>query len=315
MSGLLALLRDSWTCLRANSLHTALMVLSVALGVGSVVALLGLAEGIERKTLEVIEANLITVTSWSSKDSVQLAPADADAIRSQIPNVTMTHLWTNGWLAIRRGTVADGADVRAETRMRPTAIDRQPWPLARGAFLTVEDSERREQVVVLGPTVAEALFEDDVDPVGEHIQIEGIPFLVKGVLERSPLPADVELPEEIFDLALASFGEVAYVPFHTGRELLAPAEIVAEFITVDGNPAIKIPFGVLTIEVRVADPTAVEATASAIRDLLIRRHGREGFSIWISTSNGPKPTTTSGACILSSRGALAVSRSSWQSSV
>ena len=29
----------------------------------------------------------------------------------------------------------------------------------------------------------------------------------------------------------------------------------------------------------MADPTAVESTAAAIRDLLIRRHGREGFSI------------------------------------
>ena len=256
------------------------MVLSVALGVGSVVALLSLAEGIERRTLDAFEANRITVNSWSSNDnSVQLKPADADAIRSEIPNVTMTHPWMNGPLAIRRGTVADETDVRAETRTRPTAIDGQSWSLARGAFLTAKDSKDREQVVLLGPTLAEALFEDTADPVGEHIQIEGIPFLVKGVLEKSPPPPDLELPDEIWDAVLADLGEVAYVPFYTARDLLAPAEVVAEVFNVNGSSGIRIPFGVLTIEVWVADPAAVEATASAIRDLLIRRHGREGFVI------------------------------------
>ena len=278
--GLLALLRDSLTCLRVNSLRTAMMVLSVALGVGSVVALLSLAEGIERRTLEAIEANRIKVHSLGSSDkdiAVQLTPADADAIRSEIPNVTTTHLSMQGPLSIRRGTATEGIELRAETRTRPTAIDQQPWPLARGAFLTEEDSERREQVAVLGPAVAEALFEAGEDPVGEHVQIEGFPFLVKGVLEPSPLPQGLELPEEMADRWRATFGDVAYVPFHTARALLAPADVAPVVHIVDGARWVTKPFGALTIEVRVADPTAVEATASAIRDLLIRTHGREGF--------------------------------------
>ena len=215
MSGLLALLRDSLTCLGANSLRTALMVLSVALGVGSVVALLSLAEGIESRTLEAIEADLIKIHSFgSSKDSaVQLTLADADAIRSEIPNVMTTHLRTKGPLSIRWGTVAEETEVHAGTSMRPIAIDRRPWPLARGAFLTVEDSERREQVVVLGPAIAEALFGGESDPIGEHVQIDGIPFLVKGVLEQSPPPPDMDLPEELLGPVLAMFGDVAYVPF------------------------------------------------------------------------------------------------------
>ncbi len=280
MSDLLALLRDSLTCLGANSLRTALMVLSVALGVGSVVALLSLAEGIERRVFETIEANRLGVHSLGSSDkdiAVQLTPADADAIRSEIPNVTMTHLSMNGPLYIRWGTVTDETDVRAETRTRPTAIDHRPWPLARGAFLTEEDSERREQVVVLGPAVAQALFEAGTDPVGEHVQIEGFSFLVKGVLEQSPLPRGVNPPEELADGWRAALGDVAYVPFHTAQSLLAPAEVAPEFHIVDGTRWAAMPFWALSIEVRVSDPTAVEAAASAIRDLLIRRHGREGF--------------------------------------
>ena len=278
----LPLLRDSLTCLRVNSLRSALVVLSVALGVGSVVALLSLAEGIEQRTLEAIEANRIRIHSLGSSDkdiAVQLTPADADAIRSEIPNVTTTHLYMQGPLSIRRGTATEGIEARAETRTRPTAINQRPWPLARGAFLTEEDSERREQVVVLGPAAAEALFEAGANPVGEHVQIEGFPFLVKGVLEQSPLPPGMDLPEEMADRWRATFGDVAYVPFHTARALLAPADVAPKVSIIDGVRLATKPFGALTIEVRVADPTAVEATASAIRDLLIRTHGREGFTM------------------------------------
>lgn len=283
VSGLPALLRDALLCLRGNALRTALVALSVALGVGSVVALLSLAEGIERWTLEAIEANLIDVNSHGGPgdDVFPLAPADADAIRAEIPNVTTTHLSMIGPLPIRSATVAEQTEFRAETRTRPIAIDGQPWPLARGAFLTEEDSERRAQVVVLGPAVAAALFEVDADPIGEHVQVDGVPFLVKGVLERSPLPPDIDLPAALVEPILATFGQVAYVPFHTARDLLVPDDIVPEVHTTEGSKWVSIPFGALTIEVRVADPHTVEATAAAIRDLLIRRHGREGFGIEI----------------------------------
>ena len=282
--GLSALLRDALTCLGANSLRTALMALSVALGVGSVVALLSLSEGIEREILEAIEANRIKIHSLGSSDkdiAVQLTPADADAIRSEIPNVTATHLSMQGPFSIQWGTADEGIELRAETRTRPTAIDQRPWPLARGAFLTEEDSERREQVVVLGPAAAETLFEAGTDPVGEHVLIKGFPFLVKGVLERSPLPRGAEIPEEMVDRWRATFGDVAYVPFHTARSLLAPAEVAPVVTIIEGFRLTSKPFGALTIEVRVADPTAVETTAAAIRDLLIRTHGREGFSMEI----------------------------------
>ena len=104
-------------------------------------------------------------------------------------------------------------EVHATTRAEPITVDQQVWPLAHSTFIAAEDSERREQVVVLGPTVAEALFESGIDPVGEHVQIAGIPFLVKGVLEQSPMPTHVNLSEELVESERATFGDVAFVPF------------------------------------------------------------------------------------------------------
>ena len=190
-------------------------------------------------------------------------------------------LSTSGPLVIQRGAVSKDTEVRATTRTEPVGIDQQDWPLAQGAYVTVEESERRQQVVVLGPTVAEALFEKGVDALGEHVQIAGIPFLVKGILAQSPLPAHVDLSEEMVESTLAMFGDVAFVPFYTGLELLAPHGGEPETLVVGGRTWISVTFGPLTIEARVADAAAVRETAADIRDLLIRRHGREGFDIRI----------------------------------
>ena len=275
--------RDALSCLVASPLRTALTVLSVAVGVASVVALLSLAEGIERTTLEIVDATKITVNALGKLNAaaVQLAPEDAEAIRTEVRNVRRVFLSTNGPLAVQRGAISESTEVRATTRAQPVGIDQQEWPLAQGAYITAEDSERRGQLVVLGPTVAEALFEKGVDPLGEHVQIAGIPFLVKGVLEQSPMPAHVDLSEEFVESTLATFGDVAFVPFHTGLELLAPHGGEPETLVVGDTTWTSIVFGPLTIEARVADAAAVRETAAAIRDLLIRRHGREGFNIRI----------------------------------
>ena len=275
--------RDALSCLIESPLRAALTVLSVAVGVASVVALLSLAEGIEHKTLEMVDATKITISARGKLEAaaVQLAPGDAEAIRSDVDNVRRVILSTSGPLVIQRGAVSNDTEVRATTRTEPVGIDQQDWPLAHGAYVTEDDSERREQVVVLGPTVAEALFEKGVDALGEHVQIAGIPFLVKGILAQSPLPAHVDLSEEMMESTLAMFGDVAFVPFYTGLELLAPHGGEPETLVVGGRTWISVTFGPLTIEARVADAAAVRETAADIRDLLIRRHGREGFEIRI----------------------------------
>ncbi|MDE0039278.1 MAG: ATP-binding cassette domain-containing protein [Gammaproteobacteria bacterium] len=279
----MASIGDALSSLVASPLRPTLSVLSVAVGVASVVALLSLAEGIERKTLEMVDATKITVNALGrlKAAAVQLAPEDAEAIRSEVRNVRRVFLSTKGPLVLQRGAVSEDTEVHATTRAEPVGIDQQDWPLANGAYLAAEDSELREQVVVLGPTVAEALFETGVDPIGEHVQIAGIPFLVKGVLDQSPLPAHSELSADMVEPMLAMFGDVAFVPFHTGLELLAPHGGEPETLVIGDTTFTSVVFGPLTIEARVADAAAVRETAAAIRDLLIRRHGREGFNVAI----------------------------------
>ena len=56
--------------------------------------------------------------------------------------------------------------------------------LANGRFFTEPENEHRVPVVVLGPDVSEAMFEN-LDPVGRQVLINGHPFTVLGVTEKS----------------------------------------------------------------------------------------------------------------------------------
>ena len=284
-AGALAAVRDACACLLAKPLRGLAMAFSIALGVGAVVTLLALAEGIGRRTLEMIAPDEMTISPSGAKDArVRLTPEDAAAIRSEISSVQRVLLRTSGSLAVQRGDVTDvSTEVRAQTQSRPLAFGTEEWPLARGTWLTDRDSERRAQVVVLGPTVAEALFDEDVDPIGEQVLLAGVPFLVKGVLEESPRPPNVDLPEEMLGPLLATFGDVAYVPFYTGMDILAPGMPEPETVEIGGTTWTAVVFGDLRIDVRVAAATVVDEAAAAIRDLLIRRHGREGFGIQIDS--------------------------------
>jgi putative ABC transport system permease protein len=55
------------------------------------------------------------------------------------------------------------------------------WPLAAGRPFTQQDVKRGSKVCLLGQTVVENLF-GSMDPVGQSIRINKVPFIVTGVL-------------------------------------------------------------------------------------------------------------------------------------
>ncbi|MEM9768252.1 MAG: ABC transporter permease, partial [Cyanobacteria bacterium P01_D01_bin.71] len=57
------------------------------------------------------------------------------------------------------------------------------FEMAQGRFLSELDARRRSQVVVLGSTLANRLF-DETSPVGQSIRLQGISFEVIGVMAQ-----------------------------------------------------------------------------------------------------------------------------------
>ena len=123
------------------------------------------------------------------------------------------------------------------------------YRIAQGGYVTQEDDDSLEQVAVIGSVARELLFPPEVDPLGEFILLESVPFRVKGVLEpRTGFGNDrVE-------------NMIVLVPFSTGAALL--------FDDSD----------ILSINVFVRDTDQINETAAAIRDLGIRRYGHDAYS-------------------------------------
>lgn len=116
--------------------------------------------------------------------------------------------------------------------------------LAQGTWYSPKDAEEFEAVVVIGPALKAGLFDQNSDPLGEFLLIDGQPFVVKGVLGG--------------DSRMAS---AVYVPYQSAMALLK-----------DPPP--------LSMDVLVGDPARIEASALAISALLVARHGREGFTVF-----------------------------------
>ncbi len=263
------LARDAWGALAAAWRHrrlgTTLSATSVAIGVWSLVVLLGVTGGGLRDGLEsaILHMGADTIhvgrggQASSAVEPARFDLADAAAIRA-LPNVSAVEMRTGGRLMVQRA----GAGEPLETFVTATdanVSERRDWPLRRGAFYTADDGAALAPVAVIGSTVRDALFSPNDDPIGEQILVGGQPFVVKGVL--APYEAGF-LGTQSLD---SVYNDNVYLPFGTGLALLF------------GGSS-------LNIDVRVAAPERLEATARRLHSLLAGRHGLDTFHL--RTSSG-----------------------------
>ncbi|MCY4056805.1 MAG: ATP-binding cassette domain-containing protein [Gammaproteobacteria bacterium] len=265
----LAAVRGGWASMRSRPLAAALTVLSVALGIWSVVALLGLAEGARRDALGVIErmgANRLSVSGYEIVGNrVLWLPrnlADAQAMEQQVANVASVLPWLEQRVLANAGSrQVDDLRVRAVNLAEAKTNDNVSWPLERGTFVSQADSDTLAQVTVIGRVLADRLFGSGADALGETIYFDGLPFEVTGVLAAHPLD-----PSEGYSSRLTEAGKllqetIAFIPFRTGVEVLFGTEELSR------------------MDVFVEDISRLDQTARDVRDFMIRRHGREDYTV------------------------------------
>ena len=254
LRGTLASLRAN--LLRGSRLRTALTVLSVTVGVWSVVAMLSVVQGGYQAGVETVSragADAIFIrpgVPFSNRRStpVRLTVADVEAIKGGVDNVrgVLPHL--GGQLMLRCGDRQLQARVQAAVPDMPAISD---FALARGVFLSDRDSADYEPVAVIGAGIRDELFPTGGE-IGGHLLIDGKPFLVKGVLPRFGRRGSV---------AADYRDSRVLVPLGTAQALLFGRERLD------------------SITVHAADPKRLGETARAVGDLLARRHGHRGFML------------------------------------
>jgi len=177
--------------LRRYKIRAMLTTLGVSVGVGSIIAMLAVGAGSQRRVAEELEkmgTNNVSVHAGSRTRSgvrgwagtaTRLQIADAEAIRELPGIVAMTPtVWKIVQVRYRGTNWATQA-----MGVTPEYLSIRGWELDQGELFTKWHVERAAHVCVLGQTVALELFALR-SPLGEVILVKGIGCRVLGVLAK-----------------------------------------------------------------------------------------------------------------------------------
>jgi macrolide transport system ATP-binding/permease protein len=241
--------------LRSNLFRTALTLLGIVIGVGSVIAMLAVGNGARQAVLDRISGmgtNLLLVRPATSNrgaaggSTATMTPEDADALAT-LPNVLAAVPELGGTVTARFGNLDYQTQATATGANFPLARN---WPVARGTFFSQADARSYAPVVVLGQTVVDNVFPDGRDPIGEHVVLNNVLFQVIGVMSpRGASPTGQDQDDTVF------------VPYTTGS------------LRLFGQRYLR------NITVAVDDVARIDETQTAVTQLLIGRHGKEDVQI------------------------------------
>lgn len=182
--------------IRSNRMRSALTMLGIIIGVASVVTMVAIGSGARTMITEQIRslgANVLMVMPGAAQDqsvsqeagtAQSLTESDARAISIELPTVVASAPSLRGTFQIVAGNRNWRTTVNATTT--DYFIVRE-WALAEGLYFTQEDSAAGAKVALIGKTVAEQLFGEIENPIGQAIRIANAPMTVIGVLaEKGP---------------------------------------------------------------------------------------------------------------------------------
>ncbi|MBI3080259.1 MAG: ABC transporter permease, partial [candidate division NC10 bacterium] len=182
-------------------MRSALTILGIVIGVGSVIAMVAVGRGATQRIQEQIRSigsNVLIVLSGSSTAGglragagslLTLTEEDAAAIQAECPAVELAVPTVRGTAQVVFGNQNWSTIIQGAT---PGYLEARDWRLAAGEPFTPQDQAAATKVALLGQTVAQNLF-GDTDPVGQIIRIKKVPFTVLGVLApkgQSPFGQD-----------------------------------------------------------------------------------------------------------------------------
>lgn len=204
--------------------RSAMAMIGIAIGAAAVIALLAIGEGSRRDVMRRIDSmgtNLVIVSAVKAPSAMKkdaaaivttLTPADAAALRGQVPGLTQVV-----------GAHARKLSLKAEAETANTTVVGAPPTIAnlrglavrQGEFFGDDDEAAARRVAVVGKTVADKLYAGS--GVGEKLRVNGVSFEVVGILtEKGP---DVNGQDQ---------DDVVYVPLSTAMKKIFNAPYLTQ---------------------------------------------------------------------------------------
>lgn len=239
--------QEIFQTLKKNKLRTFMTAFGVFWGIFMLMIMLGSGKGLENGVTGGM-GNFATnsVFIWGQRTtmpykglprgrSVDFRNDDIAAIRQNIKDIKYLAPKIQGWSS------GDGSNnvVRNDKTGAFSILGEYPeWNLIdpmeilEGRFINQKDIDERRKVAVIGTRVREMLFEDDENPVGDYIRIQGVYFQVVGVFK--PLNTNINFGGEK--------EQSIYMPFTTLQKTYNYGDFVGWFSVTsrDDVPASKI---------------------------------------------------------------------------
>ncbi|MEE5082933.1 MacB family efflux pump subunit [Pseudomonas alliivorans] len=183
---LLDAVQAAWRVMWINRFRTALTLLGIVIGVASVVVMLAVGEGSKRQVMAQMSSFGSNIIYLNGKAPSPRAPKgvitlEEVAALGDLPEVRMIMPVNGGQAGVRFGNVDHSSYVGGNDTHFPAIFN---WPVVEGSYFTEADEQNAAAVAVIGHKVRQKLFGERIDPIGQYILIENVPFQVVGVLQE-----------------------------------------------------------------------------------------------------------------------------------
>jgi putative ABC transport system permease protein len=179
----------AFTALRTNLMRSILTTIGVMIGVFAVILAVAVGEGAKLEigeSISTLGSNMAIVFPQperrgrrASQERGRLTERDAKAVEKLVPGVSAISPQLRNSVQL---VVAGRNTVTTAIGTTPGYSIVSNITAETGRFISEADVQGGARVIVLGPSVATKLF-GDVDPIGQPLRVNKVPFTVIGILE------------------------------------------------------------------------------------------------------------------------------------
>jgi len=264
-------LKIAWEGLTLNKVRSFLTTLGVIIGVAAVIVMLAVSSGAEAEIADQINslgANLVMVMPSFSRGGFgpgagranELAYDDIAAIQANVTGIN----GVSAEQSTSQTVEADKASVDEITVVGTTSgfPDVRDYHVAQGRFLTDDDNDRENKVVILGSDIAMELFGSAGSALGEKVKIGSTQFTVVGVMEAKGVVGSTDYDGQVYIPLTVVFAKFTWARFRSDSLQL--------------------------IYVSAQNRDQVDSVISQVTNLLVQRHDVDpssaGFSVMTQDS-------------------------------
>jgi len=178
-----------------NKMRAFLTMLGIIVGVGAVIAMIGIGEGSKRASIALIQnmgSNMLQI--FPGQGSNRFGPSAMGSsdilLESDVPLIEQelsgsSVVAASQLVRTTRPVIYQNSNyVTSIQGSNPNFLQIRGWDMESGRFFTDAEVRGMAKVCVLGTTVKDNLFPNGDDPVGQTVRIGALPFQVVGVLEK-----------------------------------------------------------------------------------------------------------------------------------